>query len=141
MGELKIAMGIWGNTNLADRFNVNGFGDFVPVLDRIKQIGELEGINGFELHLPTEINDSNADDVEKIADDYGLQMVQLGLELRHPGLGLLPGPLEPVGVLAEVATALAGTRVRRLRWGGRPLRLGGPGRLGRRSRFDRRGRS
>ena len=74
---LKIAMGIWGNTNLADRFNVDGFGDFVPVLDRIKQIGKIEGIDGFELHLPTEINDSNAGDIEKVANDYGLQMVQL----------------------------------------------------------------
>lgn len=77
MAELKIAMGIWGNTNLADRFNVDGFGDFVPVLDRIKQVGEIEGIDGFELHLPTEINESNADDVERVANDYGLQMVQL----------------------------------------------------------------
>lgn len=77
MEELKISMGIWGNTNLVDRFNTQGFGEFVPVIDRIKQVGRIEGIDGFELHLPTEIDDSNADEIEKVAGDYGLQMVQL----------------------------------------------------------------
>ena len=77
MASLKLCMGIWGNTNLVDRFNVQGFGEFVPVLDRIKEVGEIEGIDGIELHLPTEINDSNADDIEKVLTDYNLQIVQL----------------------------------------------------------------
>ena len=33
-------MGIWGMTNLRDRFNVNGFGEEITVIDRIKKIGE-----------------------------------------------------------------------------------------------------
>ena len=41
--ENKISMGIWGNTNLRDRFNINGFGEDVSVIDRIKQVGEMEG--------------------------------------------------------------------------------------------------
>ena len=53
MNNLRISMGIWGNTNLADRFNVKGFGEFVPVLDRIREVGEIEGVDGIELHLPT----------------------------------------------------------------------------------------
>jgi len=73
----RISMGIWGNTNLRDRFNINGFGEDVPVIDRIKQVGEMEGIDGIELHLPTEIDDSNADEIEKVLNDYNLQMVQL----------------------------------------------------------------
>ena len=77
MDDLKICMGIWGNTNLVDRFNVEGFGEFVPVLDRIRQCGEIEGISGFELHVPTEINASNANDIAKIMSDHDLQMVQL----------------------------------------------------------------
>lgn len=77
MKDLKICMGIWGQTNLVDRFNVNGFGTPVPVLDRIKECGEIEGIDGIELHLPTEIDEANAKDVEKLLNDYGLQMVQL----------------------------------------------------------------
>jgi len=77
MEKLKISMGIWGNTNLVDRFNVEGFGEFVPVLDRIKEVGEIDGVDGIELHLPTEINDSNADEIEKVLNDYNLQMVQL----------------------------------------------------------------
>jgi len=77
MASMKICMGIWGNTNLVDRFNVQGFGQFVPVLDRIKEVGEIDGIDGIELHLPTEINDSNASDIEKVLNDYNLQMVQL----------------------------------------------------------------
>ena len=73
----KICMGIWGNTNLRDRFNINGFGEDVPVIDRIRQVGEVDGIDGIELHLPTEINDSNANEVEKELNDYNLRMVQL----------------------------------------------------------------
>jgi len=77
MDDLKISMGIWGNTNLVDRFNTEGFGQFVPVLDRIREVGEIEGVDGIELHLPTEITEENADDVAKVLDDYGLQIVQL----------------------------------------------------------------
>jgi len=70
-------MGIWGNTNLRDRFNINGFGEDVSVLDRIKEVGETAGIDGIELHLPTEINDRNASEIEKVLNDYNLQIVQL----------------------------------------------------------------
>ncbi len=70
-------MGIWGITNLRDRFNINGFGEDVSILDRIKTCGEIEGIDGIELHTPTEIDTANADDIEKICGDYNLQMVQL----------------------------------------------------------------
>ncbi|MCX8036911.1 MAG: sugar phosphate isomerase/epimerase [Candidatus Sumerlaeia bacterium] len=77
MSNLKISMGIWGNTNLADRFNVKGFGDFVPVIDRIKEVGEIEGVDGIELHLPTEIDETNAGEIEKVLKDYNLQIVQL----------------------------------------------------------------
>jgi hypothetical protein len=41
-------MGIWGNTNLRDRFNTNGFGEDVPVIDRIRQVGETDGIDGMK---------------------------------------------------------------------------------------------
>ena len=77
MEKLKIAMGIWGNTNLVDRFNTQGFGEFVPVIERIKEVGETEDIDGIELHLPTEINEKNADEIEQVLNDYNLQMVQL----------------------------------------------------------------
>ncbi len=77
MSDLKISMGIWGNTNLVDRFNVNGFGDFVPIIDRIKQVGEIEGVDGIEIHIPTEINDDNVDEIENVLNDYNLQIVQL----------------------------------------------------------------
>ncbi len=75
--ENKICMGIWGMTNLRDRFNVNGFKEDVSVIDRIKIIGETDGVDGFELHVPTEIDDSNAADIEKVMADYNLEMVQL----------------------------------------------------------------
>ncbi len=77
MKKLKMSMGIWGNTNLPDRFNVTGFGRFVPVVDRIKEVGQIEGIDGIELHLPTELDESNADEIEKVMGDYNLQIVQL----------------------------------------------------------------
>jgi sugar phosphate isomerase/epimerase len=77
MSGLRISMGIWGINNLPDRFNVQGFGDFVPVLDRIKLCGETEGISGIELHVPTEITADTERDVRKVMEDHGLTMVQL----------------------------------------------------------------
>jgi len=77
MKDLKICMGIWGNTNLPDRFNVEGFGEFVPVIERIKQVGGIDGIDGIELHLPTEINDENADEIAKVLEDNSLRIIQL----------------------------------------------------------------
>lgn len=62
----KICMDIWGMTNLRDRFNINGFGEEVGVVDRIKMVGETPGVEGIELHVPTEIHDSNADEIEKV---------------------------------------------------------------------------
>ncbi len=44
MKDIKISMGIWGINNLPDRFNTQGFGEFVPVLDRMKLCGMTEGI-------------------------------------------------------------------------------------------------
>ncbi|MBN2090726.1 TIM barrel protein [candidate division KSB1 bacterium] len=73
----KISMGIWGMTNLRDRFNVGGFKEEVSVIERIKIVGETEGVDGIELHVPTEIDDSNANEIEKVLKDYNLQMVQL----------------------------------------------------------------
>ena len=35
----KISMGIWGMSNLRDRFNINGFKDEISVIDRIKMVG------------------------------------------------------------------------------------------------------
>ena len=70
-------MGIWGMSNLRDRFNVNGFKEDVPVLERIKLVGECEDVDGFELHVPTEIDENNAKEIEKIMADYKLEMVQL----------------------------------------------------------------
>jgi L-rhamnose isomerase len=70
-------MGIWGMTNLKDRFNVGGFKDDVSVIDRIRLVGETPGIDGIELHVPTEIDEKNAGEIEKVLNDYNLQMVQL----------------------------------------------------------------
>ncbi len=52
--ENKISMGIWGMTNLRDRFNFSVFKEDVSVLERIKIVGEIDGVDGIELHVPTE---------------------------------------------------------------------------------------
>lgn len=111
MQKLKISMGIWGNTNLPDRFNVSGFGEFVPVVDRIKEVGEIEGIDGIELHLPTEIDDTNADEIEKVLGDHNLQIVQLcghtwtEKQYRHGALADSDGKVRDAAV-ARVCAAL-----------------------------------
>lgn len=75
--EIKISMGIWGNTNLRDRFNPDGFKEDVPVIKRIEEIGRIKGIEGIEIHLPTEINKNNYKEIEKVLNDYDLKIIQL----------------------------------------------------------------
>ena len=75
--EIKISMGIWGNTNLRDRFNPDGFKEDMPVIKRIEEVDTVKGIKGIELHYPTEINDGNYKEIEKVLNDYGLSIVQL----------------------------------------------------------------
>jgi xylose isomerase len=77
MKDVKICMGIWGINNLPDRFNTEGFKDFVPIVDRIKLCGEVEGIDGIELHVPTEITTDNEDEIRKVLDDNKLKIIQL----------------------------------------------------------------
>lgn len=40
MKKLKISVGIRGINNLPDRFNTQGFRDDIPILNRIRLIGE-----------------------------------------------------------------------------------------------------
>ncbi|KPL08932.1 MAG: hypothetical protein AMS26_23550, partial [Bacteroides sp. SM23_62] len=112
-------MGIWGMSNLRDRFNINGFKDEVSVIDRIKMVGETADIDGIELHLPTEIDDKNADEIEKVlkenADeiekvlkDHNLQMVQL---CGHTWTE----PVYTWGALADVDKKVRDTAIRRVK--------------------------
>lgn len=75
--EIKISMGIWGNTNLRDRFNPNGFKEDVPVIKRIEGVVKVKGIKGIELHLPTEINKTDYREIEKVLNDHDLRIAQL----------------------------------------------------------------
>jgi len=77
VNELKISMGIWGINNLPDRFNTNGFGEYVPVLERIRLIGETEGIDGIELHVPTEIDQTTKKEIKRALEEHDLRIVQL----------------------------------------------------------------
>ncbi len=104
----KISMGIWGMSNLRDRFNINGFKDEISVIDRIKQVGETEDIDGIELHLPTEIDDKNADEIEKVLNDYNLQMVQL---CGHTWTE----PIYTWGALADVDKKVRDTAIQRVK--------------------------
>lgn len=75
--KLKISMGIWGNTNLRDRFNPNGYKNDVSVEDRIREVASIKGIEGIELHFPTEINWENYKQIEKVLQDHHLKIIQL----------------------------------------------------------------
>lgn len=77
MEKLKISMGIWGINNLPDRFNTEGFKEFIPILDRIDMVGACSGIDGIEIHVPTEITEETEAAVRERLDKNNLRIIQL----------------------------------------------------------------
>jgi hypothetical protein len=45
-------------TDIRYRFNMNVFGEKVAVIDKIKQIGQTEDVDGTEPYVPAEIGDT-----------------------------------------------------------------------------------
>ena len=74
--EIKVSVGVWYMGSVADRFVREGYRRQTDMVNRIKTISEIEGVEGIEIHYPTEINEDNIDDIRKILLETGLKVVQ-----------------------------------------------------------------
>jgi len=75
--EIKISVGVWFMGSVADRFVHEGYRGQKNILERIKDISEIEGVSGIEIHYPTEINEKNFNSIKKLLKETGLKVVQL----------------------------------------------------------------
>ena len=83
--DAKFSAGLWIFAGPADRFNPEGYaGDPTP-LDQIGLAGTSEGLDGVELHWPTDFNGGSFDDISNVIDgnleDVRTALKEAGLEL------------------------------------------------------------
>ena len=70
-----ISVGLWFVEGRGgDRFT-SQYKEGLSIPERIKLVGKMRGVKGFELHLPYEVTDKNFDEVRKLAREEGLKIV------------------------------------------------------------------
>ena len=74
--DIKISVGVLYMGSVADRFVLKGYRKQKEMIQRIKAISEIEGVEGIEIHYPTEINEENVDAIREVLKETGLKVVQ-----------------------------------------------------------------
>lgn len=74
--NLRISAGVWYLGATSDRFVKEGYRPDKSMLERFKLAATIPGVDGLEMHYPTEITDANYKELKKVADDLGLKIVQ-----------------------------------------------------------------
>jgi len=67
--EAKFSAGLWIFSGPSDRFNPGGYGESLSPLDQIKLAGRAEGLEGLELHWPTDFNGPSWEGATVIIDE------------------------------------------------------------------------
>lgn len=76
MKQIKVSTGIWFLGATSDRFVKQGYRPDKTIEERFKLAAGVPGVEGLEMHYPTEITDANYKEMKKLADDLGLAIVQ-----------------------------------------------------------------
>jgi len=70
-----VSVGLWFvESRGGDRFT-SQYKEGISVVERIKLVGKMRGVKGFELHVPYEVTDKTFDEVRKLAREEGLKIV------------------------------------------------------------------
>ena len=77
MKDLKVSAGIWYLGATFDRFVKEGYRQDRTIRERFEIAGTIEGVNGLEMHYPTEITDSTYRDLKALANDLNFKIVQV----------------------------------------------------------------
>ena len=77
MRALKISAGIWYLGAVGDRFVKQGYRPDKTIAERFKIAGAIAGVQGIELHYPTELSDNNFLELKKLANGLGLKYVMI----------------------------------------------------------------
>jgi xylose isomerase len=76
MRDLKICTGIWFLGATSDRFVKQGYRPDLSIRERFELAASVEGIDGLEMHYPTEVTDKTYKDLKSLANDLGMEIVQ-----------------------------------------------------------------
>ena len=74
--DIKVSVGVWYMGSVYDRFVKEGYRPQKDMVERIRSISQIDGVDGIEIHYPTEINESNIDAIRGILAETGLKIVQ-----------------------------------------------------------------
>jgi xylose isomerase len=81
MRKLRVSAGIWFLGATYDRFVKEGYRPDKTIEERFRLAGSIEGLDGLEMHYPTEITDSTYRKMKSLADDLNLEIVQVAPHL------------------------------------------------------------
>jgi len=74
--DIKVSAGVWYLGATHDRFVKAGYRPDKTMVERFKIAASVEGVQGLEMHYPTEITDDNYKEMKSLANDLGLEIVQ-----------------------------------------------------------------
>jgi xylose isomerase len=94
LNEVKFSAGIWAYTQTVDRFCVDGYRDPIGLEEKIAMAGRTKGLDGLILQYPAVVNEENADRVEQLMKDEGLEVAAVDAVIfdRQYQLGALTNP-------------------------------------------------
>ncbi len=76
MRDIKVSCGIWFLGATSDRFVRAGYRPDKTIRERFELAASIEGVQGLEMHYPTEVTDDTYKDLKQLADDLGMEIVQ-----------------------------------------------------------------
>lgn len=76
MRDIKVSCGIWFLGATSDRFVRAGYRPDKTIRERFELAASIEGVQGLEMHYPTEVTDDTYKDLKQLAVDLGMEIVQ-----------------------------------------------------------------
>ena len=70
---MKISVGIWAFGVTVDRVTTDGYKDPVPIEKQFELASKVDGIEGVELHYPTQFVDGDIKKTKEVLEKYGLK--------------------------------------------------------------------
>lgn len=77
--EARFSAGLWIFAGPSDRFNPEGYSESITPIDQIRLAGKTQGLDGVELHWPTDFNGTSWDKATTVLDE-NIEAVQAELK-------------------------------------------------------------
>jgi xylose isomerase len=81
MSEGKISVGVWAYGSCSDRYVSEGYREKPTLAERIRRIGEAEGVGGVEVTYPGDVNEDSYEEFALLLEKHNLRIAAIGVEL------------------------------------------------------------